>query len=172
MKFIKPMYVVIIAIVVAVVGFFAGTQYQKSQPVNYAQSVNGGASSGAGGQIVSSDKKGITVMSGNGNFQRRQGGMMRGARPVSGQIVSSDTKSITVKLPDGSSKIVNYSDQTKINKSSAGSVSDFKTGETVMVIGETASDGSVTAQNIAIGTEVFRGAEVGESQTPANPSQK
>ena len=76
--------------------------------------------------------------------------------PVRGQIVSSGDNTITVKLSDGSSKIVDLTSQTKINKATTGSVSDLKTGTTVTAIGTTNSDGSVTAQDVTIGNGMFR----------------
>ncbi|MBU0569722.1 hypothetical protein KKB40_02995 [Patescibacteria group bacterium] len=77
-----------------------------------------------------------------------------GAGAVRGEIISRDETSITVKLPDGSSKIVLISENTQINKATEASVDDLGTGEQVMVIGQTNSDGSVTAQNIQLNPEL------------------
>ena len=52
---------------------------------------------------------------------------------------------------DGSSKIVNLTSQTTISKTTTGSATDLKSGETVTAIGTTNSDGSVTAQNVLVG---------------------
>jgi hypothetical protein len=116
---------IIIAALVGALGFYGGTQYQKN--ANFAGGINGQRRGFGGGQ----------------NAQNR---------PVRGQIVSQDDKSITVKMQDGSSKIVNVSDQTLINKASTGTKTDLKSGETVMVFGTTNSDGSVTAQSVSLGT--------------------
>lgn len=129
MKPIKPVYVIILIIVFAAVGFFGGTMYQK----NKASSFAGGAA---------------------GYGRRFGGGAAGGASgmtPVGGQIVSTSNGSVTVKLTDGSSKIINISSQTKINKTTSGAQSDLKTGERVTAFGTTNSDGSVTAQAINIG---------------------
>src|SRR4030043_1252872 len=83
---------------------------------------------------------------GLGNNQRPAGLAM-----VRGEIISQDEKSITVKLPDESSKIVLISENTKINKASEGSLADLKTGEQVMINGQTNSDGSVSATNVQVG---------------------
>lgn len=113
----------VLIIVVAAAGFFGGMQYQKTQRAN--QFMNGGARrSGTGG---------------NGNFQ-----------PVRGQIISADPKSITVKLTDGSSKIVLLSDSTQITESTQAGKDALVNGKTVLVIGQTNSDGSVTAQNVQL----------------------
>jgi len=87
---------------------------------------------------------------GMGGF-RRNGGTGGGAGGfVTGDIVAKDAQSITVKLPDGSTKIVFYSDSTTISRSAPGSAADLNTGTGVTVTGTPNSDGSVTAQRIQI----------------------
>ncbi len=123
---------IVIAIVIGVGAFFGGMQYQKNkQPAGF---------SGRNGQ---------------GGFGR---GNTQGQRPVSGDIISQDNDSVTVKLQDGSSKIVILSDKTVINKATEGSKSDLKTGERITAFGTANSDGSITAQNVSIGT-MFRGTQ-------------
>lgn len=91
-----------------------------------------------------------------GNFQRNganatgSGARMGGARAVNGNIISVDDKGITVKLPDGSSKIVLLSDTTQINQATSATKDNLKVGMTVVVFGQTNSDGSVTATNIQL----------------------
>lgn len=86
----------------------------------------------------------------NGVSNMRGGAGAPGFRPIVGQILSQDSTSITVKLPDGSSKIVMFSDTTPINKTALGSKTDLTTGTGVRIIGTTNSDGSVTAQDIQL----------------------
>ena len=135
MKPIKPVIVLLFALIIGAAAFFGGMQYQKSQPFvrqlteQDMQFGNGQPRQGAQG----------------GQFLRRNGG---GA--VTGEILSTDENSITVKLQDGSSKIVVLSGTTTINKSADGTKDDLKTGERVAVFGTTNSDGSVTAQNIQL----------------------
>lgn len=110
-------------------GFYAGMKYQQSQRGRFSGQFNG--------------------QQGNhmGQLQQRFG---QGTRPVRGEIISQDDKSITVKLPDGSSKIILFSDNTSINKAVEGSKDDLKVGEQVLILGNENSDGSVTAQNIQL----------------------
>ena len=127
----------VVAIVVGAVAFFGGMQYQMRQ----RPTIGGEFTNRMGGPR------------GQGASGGTQGGprVMTGMSPVSGEIISQDDTSITVKMPDGSSKIVILSDQTTINKSSAGAKTDLKTGEQVTVLGTRNQDGSITAQSISIG---------------------
>ena len=114
--------IIIVVIVVGVGGFFGGMKYQQNQ-------------------TSQGDR------SGNGQFQR-QGG--QNFRPVSGQIVSVDNTGITIKMRDGSSKIVIIPNSASISKPTEASKSALKTGEQVMVMGKSNSDGSVTAQIVQL----------------------
>jgi hypothetical protein len=68
-----------------------------------------------------------------------------GANFTSGEIISVDDKSLTIKLPDGGSKIIFFSDSTKITKMTEGSQEDLKIGETVTASGTANDDGSIAA---------------------------
>jgi hypothetical protein len=124
---------VIITILVAVasmgVGFFAGMKYQQGRRVANFERI------GTNGPI--------------GNF-RGQSPQEGNFQPVSGEIIAKDESSLTVKLQDGSSKIVLVGSSTLINKAEVGTEADLKEGEKVLVIGQTNSDGSVTAQSIQL----------------------
>lgn len=125
---------IIIAAVLVVIagagGFFGGIQYQKSQVASRFGEATGQ----------------------NGQFFRRfgQGVGQNGMNAIRGQVVSTDSNTITVKLADGSSKIVVVGSSTTFLKSTSGSISDLKEGDTVMAFGTQNSDGSVMAQNVQI----------------------
>lgn len=133
---------IVVALVVSALAFFGGMQYQKSQRGSFAGRFGG-----------------------QGGFART--GDAQGTRPVSGSILSQDANSITVKMPDGSTKIVILSDKTAINKASAGAKSDLTTGAKVAVFGTQNSDGSITAQVISLGGNMFRG-----MRNQASPSEQ
>lgn len=120
---------VLVALVFAAGGFFAGTKYSQSQRQTFNRT---------GAQI--------------GQFgQARIGGQTRnGFRPVNGEITAADSKTITVKLTDGGNKIVILSEKTIVNKADTATVADLKVGGIVAVFGQENSDGSVTAQNIQL----------------------
>src|ERR1700722_3582378 len=114
MKSIKPMYVIIIVIVVAAAAFYGGLTYEKGKVA--------ASFAGAGGRFGGR-------FGGQGGYAGGGAGGSGGAsgmmKPISGQIVSTSSNAITVKLSDGSSKIVDLSSQTKINKTTQGTASDL-----------------------------------------------
>lgn len=79
-----------------------------------------------------------------------------GTEVVRGEIISQDEGSITVKLLDDSSKIVLISENTEINKATEATIDDLTTGEQAMVLGETNSDGSVSAIQIQLNFRLRR----------------
>lgn len=124
---------IVVVLVVAIGAFFGGMKYQQAQ----------GASAFSGAQAARF----------GGRFGMGAGGQRFGA-PTLGKIVSADANSVTVQMADGSSKIVNLDNTTKIVKTSTAVVSDLTTGTEVAVFGTTNSDGSVTAQNIQINPQI------------------
>ena len=121
-------------------GFYGGMQYTNSKNASvqgangYTRGMNGQANRQAG---LGGPRNG--GLPGGGG----RGGMM-------GQIISKDATSFNVKMPDGSSKIVFYSDTTTVGKSTPGSASDLTVGQQVRVNGQDNADGSVAAQNVQI----------------------
>ena len=90
-------------------------------------------------------------MSGRGMIGNRGAiGTVRGGGFVSGEIITKDATSITVKLRDGSSKILFFTTDTPILKSTAGTAGDLSIGQEIMTTGKTNTDGSVTADSIQI----------------------
>ncbi len=143
--------VVILVIVVAAVGFYAGMKYQQNQRIS------GFAGRGGGGVYR--------------QFAGGQGGNNSNTQAVRGQILSVSNNTLTVKLADGSSKIVVLPSSVSISKQTAGSTSDLKTGENVMIIGTTNSDGSVTAFNVDLNPTFGRGRPMTNGNNQPNPSQ-
>jgi hypothetical protein len=132
---------ILVAVLVGAAAFYGGMQFEKGKIGSVQAQLANGA--GGGGQ------HGFSRFGGAG------GGRNGGNRPVSGTIVSQDSNSITVKMQDGSTKIVNLTKTTMINKSSTATVSDLKSGEQVSVFGQANSDGSVNAMMVSLGGNMF-----------------
>jgi hypothetical protein len=132
--------IVVVSILVALVfgggGFVAGMKYSQSKRGNFMTQQGDG------------NRTGARLMTQGGP----SGATRNTFRPVSGTIASIDETSITVKLQDGSSKVILLSDKTSISKSQEGVKTDLLTGEAVTVFGAENADGSVTAQNVQLGT--------------------
>lgn len=149
----KPAVVCAIAIGVGALAFFGGMQYQKSQRGSNFTGQMAGGNRGFNPRM----NEGVQ---GNGGNQMPGGTKENGfqaKKPVSGEIVSIDKNTITVKTQDGSSKIITYSDQIKVNKISEGTISDLKTGVQITVAGEESTSGIVNAQSISIGSVPTQG---------------
>ncbi len=126
---------IIIGVAVIAVGgsFYAGVKYNQSN--------NPAAIRGTGG---------------SSNFSQSGGmGGQRGARGANGgiatgEIISKDDKSITIKLRDGGSRIIFLSSSTSVMKTVDGTASDLSASEQITAIGNSNTDGSITAQSIQI----------------------
>lgn len=105
-----------------------------------------------------------------------------GSGVASGEIIGADDTSVTVKSANGNTKIVFFSDKTKIGNFVDAAASDLTVGKSVMATGTANSDGSIVASNIQIGMQNFRSLPDGKTSpaqesgsTPAeanNPQEK
>lgn len=120
-------------------GFYGGMKYVANQDAAAAlarSSQRNGMMNGQGGQRTGGQPGDAT---GGG-----RGGM------IVGQITAKDATSLTIKMPDGSSKIIFYSDSTTVGKATPGSAADLSTGVQIRANGKANPDGSIAAQNIQI----------------------
>ncbi len=127
----------VVAILVGGGAFYGG--------IKYAEGKSKGSANAAGNF---QGARGTRTAGGVGGQFRGQNGAM-GLGTV-GDVLSKDDKSITVKLRDGGSKIVFYTSSTTVRKTTDASLDDVKEGASIVVQGQTNTDGSVTAQSIQL----------------------
>lgn len=123
---------VIVAVLVGGGSFYGGMKYAQSKTP-----VRGSGFGGTGN---------FAGLRGNGGAR----GGATGAGFTSGDIISKDATSITIKLQDGGSKIVFYSNATKVSKFVDGTAGDLIVGKTVSITGTANSDGSITASLVQL----------------------
>lgn len=131
MKTTNIVVIIILAVLIAGGGgFYGGLTYQKGkQPSRPSFTRNG------------------NFPNGNINGQWRGGVAGSGAR---GEVTAVNGSTITVKQTDGSSKLVILGGSTTVTNTVPASLSDVTVGATIMAIGTTNSDGSVTASSIQL----------------------
>jgi len=122
--------------VVGGLAFWGGVQYQKRQIGNFRSD----QPANIRGQLKEMPERSGTQL----------------GRVVNGEIISVEDETITIKTQEDDTRIVIFSDLTRINKTNEGSIADLQIGEQVMVVGAEDTSGVVTAQNISIGEGLFR----------------
>ncbi len=133
----KILPIIIAVIVTGSIAFYGGMKYQTSKtPAGLA---------GANFQ-----KQMFSGQDGQQNGTARRIGGTGGANMTAGKIIARDAQSITVKSGNGGSKIIFFSDSTKITKSTDGTTGDIEIGQTVTAGGKQNTDGSLTAETLQI----------------------
>jgi hypothetical protein len=127
---------IIVMFVVGGLAFWGGVQYQKRQIGNFRSD----QPANIRGQLKEMPERSGTQL----------------GRVVNGEIISVEDETITIKTQEDDTRIVIFSDLTRINKTNEGSIADLQIGEQVMVVGAEDTSGVVTAQNISIGEGLFR----------------
>src|SRR4030042_3441548 len=141
MKKIIPISIVLILVVGG--AFYGGMKYQQSKnPL--------GGFSLQGFQNLSEEERQELFTGNVGGALQGRVGREAGAGFLNGEVIAIDEQNLTLKMPDGGSKIVFFSDSTKISKTAEGSTDDIEIGKQIMITGEQNSDGSYTAQTIQL----------------------
>jgi hypothetical protein len=125
---------VVVLLLVAGGSFFGGTVYGKSQAQTAFAARRPGGFTGANGQ-------------GLPGANARTGGQGGG---LFGQIESIGDGVLVVKDNNGKQTQVKVTDTTLIEKQASVKLTDLATGETVIISGSTAADGSVTARSVQV----------------------
>ncbi len=131
----KIIPIIIILVIIGAGAFYGGMKYgQSKSPLSKFSSQNF--------QNLSQEQRQQLL-------QGRTGGGA-GANFLSGEVIAKDEQSLTLKMQDGGSKIIFFSDSTKISKTTEGSINDVELGKTLSVGGKQNSDGSFTAETIQL----------------------
>jgi hypothetical protein len=125
--------------VLAVVGFLGGVQADKTW------GGSGGTGTAAGPAAASNRGAGGT--GGFGGF----GGGGQGGGGTTGTVTKVVGDVVYLKTADGKTVKVKTGDTTKITLSGTGKAKDLKSGASIVVRGETGSDGTVTATTVTEG---------------------
>ena len=86
-------------------------------------------------------------------------GDREGLNLLNGEVIDKDEQSLTLKISDGGSKIVFFSDSTKVSKTTDGLINDIEIGKKITVSGEQNSDGIYTAEIIQLSPRVIQPGE-------------
>jgi len=150
MKKIIP--IIIILVVVGGGAFYGGLKYGQSKNAlgNFARQNFRNLSLEQRQQLSQEDIA--------GDFQKRFEEEGRSGF-LNGEVIDKDEQSLTLKMPDGGSKIVFFSDSTKVSKTTDGSIDDVEIGKKIAVNGEQNSDGSYTAETIQLSPRVIQPGE-------------
>ena len=144
---IKIIIAIIVLLAVAGGSFFGGTLYGKSQAqaafVTARQQRGGGMFPGGAGTIVTGEGPVVSGQRGGAVDQVQGGALFGQIKEISdGVMVISDN--------NGKETQVKVTDTTLIQKQASVTLADLATGETVIVSGSTAADGTITARSVQV----------------------
>lgn len=117
---------VVLMIILATGGFYAGMQYQLQKRTGQF------GNSTFGGRFITRSPNG------------------QNSRSIRGQVINLSSGNLTLKLPDGTTRIVILSSSTTFVQSVKINKNDLKTGDAVSIFGVANSDGSLTAKDVLI----------------------
>jgi hypothetical protein len=150
---------IILVVLVAAGSFYGGMVYQTNQASQVRQEFMAARGMTDEGQMPS----GMPPM--GGQFQQDGSGFP--GRGAAGQVKSIDGNVMTISTAQDVTTI-NLSEETQIEMTVSGEISDLQTGMRVMVIGETEGDGVVNASQITVLSENQTGIPFGQ-QPPDSP---
>lgn len=144
----KNIYVIVLVLVVGVLGFAGGSIWGRGVMMNlglgkYLMTNGGGRGDFGGGAGMAFQGNG----SNNANMPSNTNAKNNNAN---GEVVEVTDSEMTIKKDDGGSVLVIISDNTQVNTTLSGNISDLKTGDKVMVLGKAKTDGTVAAETIMI----------------------
>lgn len=149
----NPIAVALLGILLAACGFIGGVLVEKGEASS--SSSTGGAASLA--SRFRSLAAGTSTSSGSGSTggaSALPGGF---TRPTSGTVAYLEGSTLYVTNAEGNTVKVSTSRGTSVSKSVKSSVNAIHPGEAVTITGSTASNGTVTAESISVGSSAGGG---------------
>jgi hypothetical protein len=164
-RLLTPISMALVAVLLAAVGFIAGTRIEKQEASGSSSGVAGSSGSTAAGASGSSSgvagSSGSTAAgtSGTGATGKAAGSGARGvgasgagsSQPTNGTVAYVSGTTLYVTDSEGNTVKVKTTKGTSISKTVTESVAKIHPGESVTVIGSKSSRGSVAAKTITIG---------------------
>lgn len=141
-KLLTPVGVVAGAIAIAALGFLGGVEAQKSQ------GASGGATAGAFPGGAGGAPSGAAGAGGGRQGQGQPDGNGRQANATVGEVASVDGKAIYVDDSSGNTVRVRVADGGTVTRTAKAKLEAIHPGDTVIVQGETSSNGTVVATSI------------------------
>jgi len=150
-RLVTPISATLAGALVAALGFIGGVEVQKGQ--DDGGTVNGGnaaAFASAGGAGTGAGRGGFERGAGGANGGPQFGGGPGGAQgnATIGSVANKKGSTLYVKDSDGNLVRVKTNSHSKINRNASTSPGAIHPGDTVIVQGTTAKDGTVTATQV------------------------
>jgi Domain of unknown function (DUF5666) len=147
-------------------GFYVGAKYGQGHPTSSASST--GSSTGTGAGAFAGAGGGGGGGGGNGGGGAGGGAFAgAGGNATFGTITAVNGDTITVHNPRTNADVKVNVSSARITKTADGSPADLTQNQTVTIVGQTGSDGVVTATTIALGTTGFGGRGAGGGAAPS-----
>jgi hypothetical protein len=166
-RLMAPIPVALLAVLLIAGGFIAGVEVEKGQanPTGGRSAAGAGAfASRAGGAATGRAGAGRTSGSTSGGSAAAggtaggSGFVGAGGGVTAGEVSYLQGSTLYVENPQGDTIKVNTSAASKITKTVATKVSSIHPGETVVVLGEPGSNGSISATSVNMGASATPGA--------------
>lgn len=164
-RLIAPIPVALLAVLLIAGGFIAGVEVEKGQgnPTGGRSAAGAGAfASRAGG--AATGRAGFSRASGSTTSGSAAAGGASGSGGFAGGVTAGEVSYLQgsilyVENIQGNTIKVNTSAASKITKTVATKVSSIHPGETVVVLGEPGSNGSISATSVSVGAGATPGAQ-------------
>ena len=150
-----PLPLALFAVLLLAGGFLAGVLVEKGQSSSSSASATGGSVAGLAARFKALRSAAGTTGAGAGATAGGEAGGARsafGGRATSGQVSFIEGSTIYVTDSEGNTVRVNASKDPEVSKTVKTDVKSIHPGETVLITGSTATDGTVTAESIRVGS--------------------